>query len=357
MADKMNQIAAQVAHSVDLQRLANSIARGENDQYQALAKFIRGALLDYDTIDSKRLRDELIKTITGEVAEVADSVTESVLAQLDDVIKEEVNFQYAVLRNISSKRPTKPKLDAVSKAILDKPLVLNDKAMTWDERIGSYKSNQVRAVKQAIMTGWANGKTTQEITQQIVGTRTTRGIIDQAKSSTNALAKDLISHSSSMTKAEVARQNSDIVVGEKAIVTLDSRTSPICQHYGSQDSGGKEWRYKDDGRNFPRAPFHFRCRTVMIMIVAEDYDLEIETTRPAVVDGRAIQVDSKTDWLTLAKRYPSVAEQAMGKTRAKLIDDMSSAEFNRVAFNSLNQYRNIDEMIASSKKVASLLKE
>jgi hypothetical protein len=357
MAETLNQIAAQVAHSVDLQRLANSIARGENAEYDKLAKFIRELLLEYDTINSKKLRDELIKQITAEVAETADNVTASMLSQIDDVIRQEVNFQWVVLRNISSKKPIKPKLDAVSRAILNQPLVLNGKGLTWEERIGAFKSNQVQAAKQIIMAGWSNGQTTNEISRQLIGTRTTRGVIDQSKTAANALVKDLITHIASMTRAEVARQNSDIVRGEKTIVTLDSRTSQICQNYGSQDNGGKEWIYAEDGRNFPRPPFHYRCRSINIMLVNEEYDLEIETTRPAVVDGKAIQVDSKTDWLTLAKRYPSLAEQALGKTRAKIIENMSASEFKRVAFNSLNEYNTIDEMVANSKRVASLLKE
>lgn len=357
MAETLNQIAAQVAHSIDLQRLANSIARGENAEYDKLAKFIRELLLDYDTINSKKLRDELIKQITAEVAATADNATASILSQIDDVIRQEVNFQWVVLRNISSKKPIKPKLDAVSRAILNQPLVLNGKGIAWEERIGAFKSNQVQAAKQAIMAGWANGQTTTEISRQLIGTRTTRGVIDRSKSAANALAKDLISHSSAMTKAEVARQNDDIVIGEKVTITIDSHTSPICQDLGSQDKGGKEFLYAEVGRNFKRNPFHYRCRSIMIFIVAPEYDLEIETTRPAVVDGKAIQVDSKTDWLTLAKRYPSLAEQALGKTRAKLIGDMSVDAFQKVAFNSLNQYNTIDEMVANSKRVASLLKE
>lgn len=356
MADLMNQIAAQVSHSVDLQKLANSIARGESDEYDELAKTIRAILLEYDSIPTKKLLNELIKEITSQISDTVTDVSDSILSQVDDVIREEINFQYAVLKAISSKRPTKPKLDAVSKAILNKPLVLNGKGYTWEERIGAFSNRHVAAVKQVIQAGWASGATGAEMAQQIIGTKTQPGIIKTSRSDANSLVKDLISHSSSMTKAEVARQNDDIIVGERCVVTLDGRTSPICQDLGSQDNGGKKFLYADVGRNFKRAPYHVRCRTVMIFIVAEEYDLELETTRPAVVDGKAIQVDQSTNWLDLAKRYPSVAEQALGTTRAKLLDDMTAKEFNSVAYNSLNEYVTIDEMVANSKKVASLLK-
>lgn len=355
MSEKLNQIAAQAAHSIDLQQLANSIARGESSEFDKLAAFIRETLLQYDSINSKRLRDELIRLITSEIASTADVVTESMLEQIDDVIREEVTFQYVVLRNISSKRPKRPKLDAVSKAILDKPLVLSNKAMTWEERIGAYKSNQVRAAKQVIMAGWADGLTTTEISRQLIGTRNIRGVIQQSRTGANALAKDLISHASSMTRAEVARQNDDVVIGERVITTLDSRTSPICRGYSR--NGGKRWLYSKVGKSFPRPPYHYNCRSVLVFIIAPEYDLELETTRPAVVDGKAIQVKKNTGWYELAKRYPAMAEQALGPTRAKLLKDMSADDFYKVATNSLGQEKTIDQMVSSSKKVASLLVE
>lgn len=357
MAKELNQIAAQVAHSIDLERLANSISRGYARDLDKLAVFIRQALLKYDAIDSERLYRKLLKEITQEVKAVTESIGLDAQSQVERIIREEVAFQTAVVSAISSKKPSRPKADPVKKAILKTPLVLNGKAFTFEDRIASYSKVRIDDVKQILLAGWTNGRTTQEMVKQIVGTRTQSGIITGAKRAANGLVRDLVSHSASITKAELAKQNSDIIIGEQAIVTLDSKTSPICQDYGSQDNGGKKWFYKDDGRNFPRPPFHWNCRTVMIFLIAPEYDLEIETTRPAVVNGKAIQVDSKTDWLDLAKRYPKFAEKSIGKTRAKLLDEMSADDFRRVAFDSLGAQRTLEQMVASSKKVAELLRD
>jgi hypothetical protein len=355
MSEKLNQLAAQVAHSVDLQKLANSIARGENAEYDKLAKFIREILLQYGTINSKKLYTEIVREITAAFAETSDSVTASMMSQIDEVIREEINFQWVVLRNISKKKPIKPKLEAVSRAILNQPLVLNGKGMTWEERIGAFKDDQIKKTKEIIMAGWSNGQTTSEIARKLVGYSGFKGVVDMSKIGANSLAKDLITHCSSVTKAELGRQNDDIIIGEQAIITLDSNTSPICRGYGQ--GGGKKWFYAKDGRNFPRSPYHYRCRTVMIFIVAPEYDLEVETTRPAVVNGKAIQVDKDTGWYELAKRYPAMAEHNLGKTRAALLDEMSADAFYKAAYNSLNEYQTIDQMVSRSKKVASLLGE
>lgn len=355
MAD-LNQLAAQVTHSVDLQRLANSISKGESKEFDKLADFIRTTLLKYDTINTKKLLNELVKLITAEVVATNETVLASISKQVTEAISEEVSFQYAVIKAISSKRPVRPPMKSVNTAILNTPMVLNDKAYTWEERLSSFNTNSVSAIKKRIQAGWANGETTQEISRAIVGNRNTKGIIKQAKSSTNSLVKDLLSHSSSMVKAQVAKENDDIIIGEKTITTLDSRTSPICQVYSR--NGGKEWLYAKVGRNFPRPGFHFRCRSTNIFIVAPEYDLELDAeSRPAVVDGEAIQVEPKTSWFELAKTNPAVAENALGPARAKLIKNMSADEYYKIAFNSLNEQRTLDQMIASSKKVADLLKD
>jgi len=355
---ELSQIAAQVAHQVDLQKLANSIAVDQNAVLNELSKTIRDILADYEYIDTKKLYNEIIKEITKEVNASTLVITNSVQDQLFDAIKEEVTFQHSVLKAVSSKRPLRPGLDKINSAILNKPLVLNGKAMTWEERIGAYQSNTLASIKQRIMAGWANGEPVADITRSITGGRNVTGIIDRSKSSTNALVKDLLSHSSSMVKSETARQNSDIVIGEKTITTLDSRTSPICQNYSSQDNGGKEWIYAKVGRNFPRPGFHWNCRSTNIMLLAPEYRIDTDgQTRPAVVDGKAIQVPVDTSWLSLAKQYPSIAEQALGPTKAKLLNEMSADAFHKVAYNSLGEAITLEQMKNNSKKVASLLKD
>jgi hypothetical protein len=355
---ELSQIAAQVAHQVDLQKLANSIAVDQNAALNELSKTIRDVLADYEYIDTKKLYNEIIKEITKEVNASTLVITDSVQDQLFEAIKEEVTFQYSVLKAVSSKRPLRPGLDKINSAILNKPLVLNGKAMTWEERIGAYQSNTLTSIKQRIMAGWANGEPVADITRSITGGKNVTGIIDRSKSSTNALVKDLLSHSSSMVKAETARQNGDIIIGERAIVTLDSRTSPICQYIGSQDGYGKVFLYAEVGRNFERSPFHWACRTVMIFVIAPEYDIGTQgQTRPAVVNGKAIQVPLNTGWYDLAKEYKSVAEQALGESRAHLLDNMSAKEFNRIAHNSLGEAITLEQMKNNSKKVASLLKD
>ena len=52
--------------------------------------------------------------------------------------------------------------------------------------------------------------------------------------------------------------------------------------------------------------FHPNCRSTTVPILAPEYReiAEEGRTRPAVVDGKAIQVPADTNWIDLAKAVP-----------------------------------------------------
>ncbi len=353
---------ATINHSVDLERAALGISKGVKPSLDNIADYVRLVLARYqeesgDKIKTIKDRDALIKDIltymNGQLLPWSNEMTE----QLDEMVAQEIKFDNAVLRNATGASLNVPTFDAAMLAITQKPLVLNNTAISWNDYIGDYTPKQLDAVKKAIIAGWADGLTTTQISRQIVGTKTIKGIIPASYRSAQMMVKDLTSHQSSMVKAEFGKKNNDVVVGEKMIVTLDSHTSPQCQKIGSQDNGGKEYYYATDGYNFPRPGFHRFCRTTARFILAPEYEqTAIKRTRPAVVNGKAIQVDENTNWLDFAKAYPSVAETALGKTRAKLIDTMSADEFRKAAYNTLNEPLTLDEMAAKSKKIARELK-
>jgi hypothetical protein len=281
-------------------------------------------------------------------------------SDMNKAISQEVSYQYDVL-NTSVGRGVavdKPTIKSTVALINQKPMVLNGKSISWSSRIGSYTPTQIRAVQQTIVAGWANGLTTTQISRNITGTKTINGVIQASQRDAFSMAKDTTSHMSSQSKARLAQDNQDIVIGEKAIVTLDSKTSPICQDYGSQDAGGKEWHYKEDGYNFPRSPYHYNCRTVMILLLAAEYRLQDDSaTRPAVVDGESIQVPVNTNWMDLAKQHPTLAEQSLGKTKAAMLDNMSAKEFTNAAYNRMGQPMTLQEIAANNSKAMRVLQE
>ena len=352
-------IAVETGHQIDLIRFSNSMASSINPSLISISKKVREVLLQWETLDTKKKMNQAIAEISAEMEKELGKFTGEFESDLKALIKEEIGFQYGVAKSAigSGVAVARPTIKATTQLINSVPMVLNGSAISVDDYIGDYTPNQIKKVKQIITGGWANGLTTREIAQQITGTKTDKGVLQASQRSAYMMAKDITSHTANQSKAKVGLDNQDLIVGEKAVVTLDSKTSPICQDLGSQDGGGKEYYYKDDGKNFPRPPFHPNCRTTMTYILAPEYReiAEEGRTRPAVIDGEAIQVPADTNWMDLAKKYPSLAEQSLGKSRAAVLDKMTAKEFTDAAYNRMNQPLTLEQLAANNSKAAQVL--
>ena len=361
MATDSALVAVVVGHQVDLIRFSNSMAASVNPHLTNISKYVREVLYQWDKLETKKDMNEAVRLITEMMQAELGAFTEEFESDLNALIKEEVAFQYDVAKSAigAGTAVSRPTIKATTQFITSIPMVLNGNAITVDQYIGDYTPSQIDKVKQKIIAGWTDGLTTREIAQSITGTKSVKGVIQASQRSAYMMAKDVSTHTSAQTKSKVFQDNSDLIVGEKIVVTLDSKTSPICQDLGSQDGGGKEYYYAEDGRNFPRPPFHPNCRSTTVPILAPEYReiAEEGRTRPAVVDSKAIQVPADTNWMDLAKQHPSLAEQSLGKSRAAVLDEMSAKEFTDAAYNRLGQQITLDQLAASNKKAASVLQE
>ncbi|AUR96997.1 putative head morphogenesis protein [Vibrio phage 1.236.O._10N.261.52.C4] len=353
MADTV--LATTIAHEIQLIRYSKTLGKDAGVYVDNIMKALREELLSTDKVTTKKQRDELIKFINELFSSELGDWNSELESDLTRLIKEEAKFYQASLASLIGEKVARPTLESITKAAYSTEMVLNGQAYTVNDRIKQYDVNSVDKVKRIVTGGWRDGLTTYEMAQQIAGTQSS-SVKNQMKSGAYTLAKDLTSHVSSVSKSKVGMENSDIIVGEKHVSTLDSKTSPICQRLGSLDGGGKEYYYNEDGYNFPRPPLHWNCRSTHRYILAPEYEeLEEPRTRPGVVDGRAKRVDSETSWMELAKNNPNLARESLGVERAKVLDAMSADEFTKIAYNRLDQLITIDELVKKSKVAAKSL--
>jgi SPP1 gp7 family putative phage head morphogenesis protein len=343
-------LGAEIAHQIDLIKTASGLGGLSTPVLKDIAKFVRATLLEYDSITSIKLRNELTKTINDYMLEQLGEWSETVQEQLDELIDNEIEFNATALDNATEVSVTKPTIESVTARIKNRPLVLNGRAISWDDYLSDYPKAQADRVKQIIVGGWNDGLTTREIVSQINGTSTVKGALQTSQRSAMMMAQDLTRHLSAQTRMEFGKANQDVIIGERVVATLDSKTSDYCR-----GADGQEYYYDKDGYNFPRPPFHPFCRSTITYITKVETD--VGDTRPAVADGKAEQVSSKTTWYEWAKQNPSVAEASLGETRAYLLDNMSAEEFKKAAYNYLGEPLTLDEMKKRSDKVAKLLKD
>ncbi|AVR75846.1 putative NAD-asparagine ribosyltransferase [Vibrio phage ValSw3-3] len=348
-------LATTLSHEIALIRFSRSLGRDAQPHIDAIMKALREELLSTDTITTKKRRDELIALVNEIVGVELVGWSEELGNELVALAKEEAKFHQAALSNLIGQRIARPTLESIIKTAFNTEMVLNGQAYTVDERIKNYNANSADRIKRIITGGWRDGLTTYEMSQQIMG-RQNSSVSNQMRRGSYMLAKDVTSHISSTAKTSVGMANQDVVVGEAVVVTLDSKTSPICQRLGSLDGGGKKYYYAKDGFNFPRNPFHWNCRSTMRYLLAPEFEeLEEPRTRPAVVSGKAKRVDSEKSWMSLAKENKNLAIESLGEERAKVLDAMSAEEFTKIAYDNLGRPITLDELVKKSKKAAKAL--
>lgn len=348
-------LATTLSHEIALIRFSRSLGRDAQPHIDAIMKALREELLSTDTITTKKRRDELIELVNELIGVELGGWSEELESELVALAKEEAKFHQVALSNLIGQKIARPTLESITKTAFNTEMVLNGQAYTVDERIKNYSVNSADRIKRIITGGWRDGLTTYEMSQQIMG-RQNSSVKSQMSRGSYTLAKDVTSHISSTAKTSVGMASQDVVVGEQVTVTLDIRTSPICQRLGSLNAGGKEYYYDKDGFNFPRPPFHWNCRSTMRYILSNEFkELEEPRTRPAVVDGEAERVDANKTWMQLAKENQQLARESLGEERAKLLDAMSAEEFTKIAYDKLNQPIPLDELVKKSRKAARAL--
>lgn len=157
-------------------------------------------------------------------------------------------------------------------------------------------------VQETIQKGILSGETATAITRQataIVQTRTSQQV--------EAVVRTYINAVSAEAMQQVASTNRQLLSGMKWVSVLDKRTTLVCQ--------------ARDGKIYPigtsvRPPAHYRCRSVMIMMIRDEYRVpNLERTRSAM-DG---PVSDKIDYERWLKSQPAdVQREILGESRYEL---------------------------------------
>lgn len=110
----------------------------------------------------------------------------------------------------------------------------------------------------AIRTGMVSGEGMDVIVRRVIGTGTLKGsdgVTEITRRQVAAITRTAVQHIANSSRSEFLRENSDVVLKEQYVATLDGRTTPICRAL--------------DGKQFPvgtgaMPPVHFSCRSTRI---------------------------------------------------------------------------------------------
>ena len=330
------------------------------------------AIIDYLTtripkegelITTKKDLDQLIKDVTARLdKEFTGWENGQFLPMFKDVIETELEFdQSATEAIVDDYTATVPPVKKVESAAFLNPLVINTgaEAVMFDKYIKDWKPYQINRVIGTIRGGFATGMTTQQIVRDICGTKSAKyrdGALNKTRADIQGMVHTTVQHLSATAKAEFAHENDDLIIGVRNIATIDVSTTAQCK---ARDQ--EVYLFSKYGKNYPKNPFHRRCRTTQVYEFSSEYDfLKEGRKRPAVFEGKAEQVGGTRQYYDILKNQPAaVIDDALGKTKGKIFRNagLTAEEFKKASVDQLYNPLTIEEMAAKNKKIADYLKK
>lgn len=223
---------------------------------------------------SATAKDVLATGLAGELAGVATGEAEHSARMVNALLQSE---------NITSIRAVAPPVALLEAAVQARPFqgaILRDHVSRWSQ-------NRQRATMQAIRLGVAEGEAISTITRRVMKAA------KLSRDGAAALSRTAVNHVTQHARDEFARRNSEIVLDQQWVSTLDSRTTPIC--------------IARDGKRVERdlkgatPPAHWGCRSTTVPITPSyrelglDIDEVTDRTR-AAFNGKVAQDEKYPEW-------------------------------------------------------------
>jgi SPP1 gp7 family putative phage head morphogenesis protein len=301
-------------------RHAHFIERYKTGQYNRLKPFLNRAirslsdeLLKTNTVTSQLRIEAKLKLIEQIMVNELSGFTDDFQEQLRLFAESEAGFGIKSMGQFVTADFVNPSPAQLWAAVNARPF--NNKLLK--DSLNEFTTLQSRLVRDTVSTGFFEGKTTQEIVRQIVGTKSQNfknGILEVTRNSASRMVRTAINHTASVAKDKLFQDNSDIAPYYEWVSTLDSRTSLTCMSL--------------DGKIFTVGkgklpPAHFNCRSTTAPLLIGEFTIkngvvtkDSSNFTRASIDG---QVDSDlnyNDWLK--KQSKAFQIEALGPARAKL---------------------------------------
>ncbi len=145
-----------------------------------------------------------------------------------------------------------------------------DKTVTAKQITTKLSRSNTSTITNIIKSGYINGASNKEITQQIVGVRVknnkgkayysggyTNGV---HKRDVNTSVRTITQKMSQNAREETFKKNDSMIRGVEFVATLDNRTTMVCASYD-----GTIWKLSDANRPIP--PLHWSCRSTLVAVV------------------------------------------------------------------------------------------
>ncbi len=279
-----------------------------------IAKDLRLELTKTQTVISKARIDKLLAFTEDLVVSQLGAFTDDFGGQLELFAVSEAEFAAStIVAQGETLQVVLPAAAQLQGAINSRPF--NNKLLK--DYLGNFSKDQAKMVRDAVSMGFYEGKTTQDIVQGIVGTKSQgykNGILNVSRTSAERMVRTALSHTSNTAKSKVFEDNEELIPYYEWLSTLDGKTSAICRSLDGQV-------LKTGKGRLP--PAHLNCRSTTSPLFKEDVRKKDGKLVKNKLGGKRASIDGTVsadlnynDWL--AKQSKSFQVDVLGEKKAEL---------------------------------------
>ncbi|MCJ8207725.1 hypothetical protein [Pseudomonas sp. RGM2987] len=326
----------QIAHAVSLEkykvgvvrRIIALLNRSDADLSAALSAALERLPPESFTVERLELLLDQVRLINSQAYA---SVAEALQADLKELAGYEVGWQQTLFEKaipepvlvrfpIASISGEQAYAAAMSRPFQGRLL------RNWATEIAADRMVKVR---NAIRTGYLEGKTTDQIIRSIRGTRATGyadGFLERPRKDLVAVVRTAVGHTAATARDEFIKANEEIVKADRWVSTLDNKTSPMCRIRDQLQYTAVT--HKPIGHKIPwlQGPgkIHWCCRSTSAPVTKSWKELgmnidEMTPAQRASMDGQVPAGTTYSEWLNRQSEARKI--EVLGPTRAQLLKD------------------------------------
>ncbi len=293
------QFDATIALQLDILRASEGVSRDVIAILRKLEKELIGKIASDNLTEWGRTRvNKQLKEARDLIERYYDQIAVKSISDTDDIAK----LAASVTASSISSAAVLPTAAVLDRLATDAVIQGAAQGAWWQKQAADVQFKFAAAVRQ----GLAGAETNQQIVQRV------REVMDVSKRNAAALVQTSTATIASDARAAAMAANDDLILGYRAVATLDSKTCLTCAPLD-----GLEWTKAGNpigGHKFPLPsyPLHFNCRCLLLGKVL---DGEPGGTR-ASTDGQVSAALTFEGWL---ERQPIERQNdILGKGRAEL---------------------------------------
>ena len=326
----------QIAHAISIEkykvgvvrRIIALLNRSDADLSAALSAALERLPAESFTVERLELLLDQVRLIN---TQAYASVATELQNDLQELAGYEVSWQRALFES-AIPNPVQVRFPIASvsaeqayAAALSRPFqgrLLKD----WGTEIAADRMVKVR---NAIRTGYLEGKTTDQIIRSIRGTRASGyadGFLERPRKDLAAVVRTAVSHTAATARDEFNKANDEILKAERWVSTLDNKTSPMCRIRDQLQYTVNT--HKPIGHKVPwlQGPgkIHWCCRSTSAPVTKSWKELgmnidEMTPSQRASMDGQVPGNTTYREWLSRQSDARKI--EVLGPVRAQLLKD------------------------------------